>query len=266
MLEPMLSPFQERQLLMTSNEPIIQTWSDARWYLILSDDAEPSLPIDFEVERLEEKGILRGGDPGRREARRAIHEAMWFAYNGTALGVIKQKDKKMTSSYLGALQERTDKIIRLYAEIHSSFENGNIEIALHHFEEELKQRFPKRRTAKTITRFKQELDEFLSFEDRLYKLRDLLSLGNNIVVPKRGRPKAATYHFISRLALEWFRLTGAPPTRSYDAIEGKETGDFYKFCVASAETIRAILPPGRIDSSVRQVCGEWRSKGTPPDH
>jgi hypothetical protein len=246
---------------MTSNEPIIQTWNDALWHLKLDEDLEQSLPIDFEVERLEEKGVLHGGDRGKREARRVIHGAMWFAYNGTALGFQKQKDKKMTSSYLGALQDRTEKIIKLYGEIHSSFQNRNIEIALHNFEEELKQKFPKRQMAKTIKRFKLVLDDFLSFEDCLYRLREMLFVGTNIVAPKKGRPKSATYHFVSRLALEWFRLTGAPPSRSYDAIEGKETGDFHKFCVAAAETVRAILPPGRIDSSVRQVCGEWRSKG-----
>jgi hypothetical protein len=57
-----------------------------------------------------------------------------------------------------------------------------------------------------------------------------------MVKPRRGRQNALSYYFVRALAITWHRLTGGPPTRSFDPYKGKDSGHFLAFCSAGAET------------------------------
>ena len=79
------------------------------------------------------------------------------------------------------------------------------------------------------------------------------------LMPIKGRPKEFSGPLVNQLGKQWFILTGRPPTRSYDAINDKESGPFYDFCHAAAATVAEIAPAGKLDAAIRQTCNDWRS-------
>ena len=96
--------------------------------------------------------------------------------------------------------------------------------------------------------------------DTIRRFCAVVEFGAANVAPPKGRPQGLTRVFIEKLAQEWRGITGREPTRIWDPIEGRETGDFYRFCEAASETIRPLLPIGGIDAAIRAVCNEIRAR------
>jgi hypothetical protein len=86
----------------------------------------------------------------------------------------------------------------------------------------------------------------------------MLELATAEVSPKLGRPTEAMYFFVQTLGQEWFKMTENAPTRQFNAIDGVETGPFYKFCSAATETVSALLPSTSLDAAVRKVTDKWK--------
>jgi hypothetical protein len=243
---------------MSKESQVIKTARDAWLYLGIAKELEPPLPIDLEIDRLDEKRILSGNDEVKRAARRAVYQAAMGAFEGPARARRIQEGLKATPNYLGALQKRVDMILQAYEEIHSSLSGHHAIVFMKHLQQAVAS-FPKDKRKELMQLFEQRFLEFRSFQASLHEFREVLKVGSEFVVPKRGRPKEAAFHFVSRLAVEWVKITGSPPTRSYDAIRDQESGDFYKFCVAAAATVQELVLFKTLDSAVRRVCSEWSS-------
>jgi hypothetical protein len=80
---------------------------------------------------------------------------------------------------------------------------------------------------------------------------------SGVEIPK-GRPRGLARFFVKELAIRWREMTGLRPARTWDPINDRESGDFYFFCRAAAETISPLVDVGNIDAAVRVVCDEHR--------
>lgn len=244
---------------------IIKTQSDAVWYLAVAKELQPTLPIDEEVERLDAKGILVDDESGKRAARKAVYSALVAAFDGPKNARIKQEGRKTTPTFLGGLSKRLDKMLQYYDEIYSTLNGRDLSVAMHHLEDEFSSTMPKEQKDKAIRAFQDAMRDFLSFEETLYNFRQLLKFGTQAVRAKPGRPKLATFYFVQSLGMDWFKMTGKPPTRIYDVINSTEAGDFFKFCIACASTVRGLHGFGSFDSAIRKVCREWHTDSSEPD-
>jgi hypothetical protein len=238
---------------------------DAGWYLAIASDLNDELPIDRQVEQLSKLGILGGADEGKRAARHAVHAALKSAYDGPADAKMRQAGRKKTPVYWSRLKDRADEMLNAYSDIEASLEGSNARVALNHVEAALAERLPPEKLKDAMSEYTAALYNFHNAAFALSRFRDILEIATAEVAPKLGRPSTAMYFFVRTLGKEWLDLSGTRPTRHFDAIEGVESGPFYKFCVAAAKTVEALLPSASLDAAIRKVTDEWKPKPPPPN-
>ncbi|HUQ35689.1 MAG TPA: hypothetical protein VM144_04865 [Aestuariivirga sp.] len=243
---------------------LINTHKDAIWYLAIAKELQPTLPIDEEVERLDAKGILIDNDSGKRAARKSVYSALIAAFNGPESARVKQEGRKATPTYFGGMSKRLNKILQNYDEIYATLHGSDVGVAMHHLEDEFASTMPPEKRQIAIRSFQDAIQDFVNIEETLYNFQRFLQFGSQAIRAKPGRPKLATFYFVQSLGMDWYKMTGTPPTRIYDAINSVEAGDFFHFCVASASTVRGVVEFGSFDSAIRKVCREWHINSSDP--
>ncbi len=245
--------------VLTTN-PTIKDPTDARWYLAIAQELEPELPIDREVQRLAGLGYLPPSDEVQKIVRRAVYGALVRALDGPASEKNRRENRKKTPEFWHALKTRADKMLEIYDDIEASLEGKNIHVALSFIEEALAERMPASKRDAALQAFKDAVADFHNAAFALFHFQYMVEIATAVVTPKRGRPAQSMYYFVRVLGHEWFKLTGKVPTRQFNAIEGTESGPFYSFCSAAAQTVEALLPPASLESAVRKVTDEWKHR------
>ncbi len=246
-----------------AREPIIKNEMDARWYLAIASELDDELPIDREVERLGELGVLGSTDETKRIARHAVYDAVRSAYNGPAQDKSQQVNRKKTPVFWGALKANADKMMKIYDDIEACLEGRNAQVALYHINAAIAERLPPEKQDAALKAYTDAIYDFHNAAYALFRFREMLEIATANVSPKMGRPSTGMYYFVRTLGDAWLDMSGTRPTRHFDPLEGVETGPFYRFCVAAAATVEALLPSASLDAAVRKVTDEWKARPVP---